>query len=86
MRTLETVGAKLKLVTNNAYINEYDFYNDHDYVIMSDLSAKADEAEMTGDYSAFILPGEEWLGKPYQENEEIRRSYSIHAFIEKVFN
>ncbi|PHU40846.1 hypothetical protein CSX00_04315 [Pseudobutyrivibrio ruminis] len=86
MRTLETVGAKLKLVTNNAYINEYDFYNDNDYVIMSDLSAKADEAERTGDYSAFILPGEDWLSKPYQENEEIRRSYSIHAFIEKVFN
>jgi hypothetical protein len=53
---------------------------------MSDLSAKADEAEKTGDYSAFILPGEDWLSKPYQENEEIRRSYSIHAFIEKVFN
>ena len=53
---------------------------------MSDLSAKADEAERTGDYSAFTLPGDEWLEKPYQENEEIRKSYSIHAFIEKVFN
>ena len=63
-----------------------DFYNENDYVIMSDLSAKADEAERTGDYSAFTLPGDEWLEKPYQENEEIRRSYSIHAFIEKVFN
>ena len=86
MRTLETVGVKKKLVTNNTYITEYDFYNEEDYVIMADLSAKADEAERTGDYSAFTLPGDEWLAKPYQENEEIRASYSIHAFVDKIFS
>ncbi len=86
MRTLETVGVKKKLVTNNSYITEYDFYNDNDYAIMTDLSAKADEAEKSGDYSAFTLPGEEWLSKPYLENEEIRQSYSIHAFVDKIFS
>lgn len=86
MRTLETVGAKKKLVTNNSFINEYDFYNENDYEIMTDLSAKADEAEKTGDYSAFILPGEDWLSKPYKEDEDIRTSYSIHAFVDKIFS
>lgn len=86
MRTLETVGVKKKLVTNNSYITEYDFYNNNDYEIMTDLSAKADEAEKSGDYSAFTLPGEEWLSKPYLENEDIRQSYSIHAFVDKIFS
>lgn len=86
MRTLETVGAKKKLVTNNSYITEYDFYNDSDYEIMTDLSSKADEAEKSGDYSAFKLPGDDWLERPYQENEEIRQSYSIHAFVDKIFS
>ncbi len=85
MRTMETLGIKRKLVTNNIYLRDYEFYNDVNDIIMEDLEAKADEAERTGDYSAFILPGEEWLDKPYAEDEVMRKRYSIHAWIDNLF-
>lgn len=85
MRTMETLGIKRKLVTNNIYLRDYEFYNDSNDLILTDLAKKADEAERTGDYSAFVLPGSEWLDKPYVENEEIRIKYSIHSWIDKLF-
>ena len=52
---------------------------------MEDLAAKADAAEATGDYSAFKLPDAEWLDKPYEEDEAVRKKYSIHAWIDNLF-
>ena len=86
MRTMETLGIKRKLVTNNIYLKDYEFYNKSNDLILADLSAKADEAESTGDYSAFVLPGAEWLDIPYAEDEDIRKKYSIHSWIENLFN
>ncbi|QFJ53971.1 hypothetical protein [Pseudobutyrivibrio xylanivorans] len=85
MRTMETLGIKRKLVTNNIYLREYEFYNDNNDIILSNLAAKAEEAERTGDYSAFCLPGDEWLDQPYAENEDVRKKYSIHSWIDNLF-
>ncbi|MDC7278856.1 hypothetical protein NXH64_04990 [Butyrivibrio fibrisolvens] len=85
MRTMETLGIKRKLVTNNIYLRDYEFYNETNDLILTDLAAKADKAEQTGDYSAFTLPGSEWLDQPYLENEEVRQKYSIHSWIDKLF-
>ncbi len=85
MRTMETLGIKRKLVTNNIYLRDYEFYNETNDLILTDLAAKADEAEKTGDYSAFVLPDADWLDKPYAEDETVRRKYSIHAWIDNLF-
>ncbi len=85
MRTMETLGIRRKLVTNNVYLKDYEFYNENNAVILEDLAAKADEAEKTGDYSAFVLPGNDWLDAPYAANETIRKKYSIHAWIDNLF-
>ncbi|MCR5580385.1 MAG: hypothetical protein K6F66_02240 [Pseudobutyrivibrio sp.] len=86
MRTMETLGIQRKLVTNNIYLRDYEFYNETNDVIMEDLPSKADAAEASGDYSAFELPGEEWLGKPYEVDDVVRRKYSIHSWIDNLFN
>ncbi len=86
MRTMETLGIKRKLVTNNIYLKDYEFYNETNDVILTDLAAKADEAEKTGDYSAFKLPDADWLDKPYAEDERMRKRYSIHAWIDNLFD
>lgn len=85
MRTMETLGIKRKIVTNNIYLRDYEFYNEDNAVILEDLAAKCDHAEATGDYSAFVLPNENWLDKPYVENEAVRKKYSIHAWIDNLF-
>lgn len=85
MRTMETLGIKRKLVTNNIYLKDYEFYNENNHTVLTDLAAKADQAEATGDYSAFVLPDTDWLDNPYAENEELRKKYSIHAWIDNLF-
>ncbi len=85
MRTMETLGIKRKLVTNNIYLKDYEFYNETNDYVLTDLAAKADEAEKTGDYSAFVLPDVDWLDEPYAEDESIRKKYSIHAWIDNLF-
>ncbi len=70
MRTMETLGIKRKLVTNNVHLKEYEFYNEtNDYV---------------WDGENFVFPGDEWLDKPYVENEEVRRKYSIHSWLDNL--
>lgn len=85
MRTMETLGIKRKLVTNNIYLKDYEFYNETNNIVLTDLSAKADAAEASGDYSAFVLPDTDWLDKLYQEDESIRKKYSIHAWLDNLF-
>ena len=82
---METLGIKRKLVTNNIYLRDYEFYNEDNDLVMEDLPGKCDAAEASGDYSAFVLPDAEWLDKPYAENEVVRRKYSIHAWIDNLF-
>ncbi|MCR4695276.1 MAG: hypothetical protein K5773_08165 [Pseudobutyrivibrio sp.] len=85
MRTMETLGIRRKLVTNNIYLKDYEFYNKESHVILEDLPTKADRAEATGDYSAFVLPGRHWLDAPYVGDETQRSHYSIHAWLDNLF-
>ena len=85
MRTMETLGIRRKIVTNNIYLRDYEFYNEDNACVLENLASKADEAEKTGDYSAFTLPGADWLDKPYQLDEDVRRKYSIHAWLDNLF-
>ena len=84
MRTMETLGIKRKLVTNNIYLRDYEFYNESNEIVLEDLCEKADAAEASGDYSAFVLPDAAWLDKPYVENEAERKKYSIHAWLDNL--
>lgn len=84
MRTMETLGIRRKLVTNNTHLRDYPFYNPDNQLILEDLPAKVDAAEASGDYSAFKLPGQEWLEAPYAMDEDQRICYSIHAWIENL--
>ena len=85
MRTMETLGIRRKIVTNNVYLKDYEFYNSDNAIVLEDLAKKADEAETSGDYSAFVLPDATWLDKPYVENEDLRKRYSIHAWLDNLF-
>lgn len=85
MRTMETLGIRRKLVTNNKYLADYEFYNENNAIIMQDLKSKSEQAKVTGDYSEFLLPSKEWLEAPYAQNEEMRAEYSIHAWIDNLF-
>ncbi len=76
MRTMETLGIKRKLVTNNVHLKEYEFYNEDNDYVLGDLSSLNPEE--------FVLPGDEWLDKPYVENESIRCKYSIHSWIDEL--
>ena len=85
MRTMETLGIRRKIVTNNIYLRDYEFYNEDNACVLENLASKADEAEKTGDYSEFTLPGSEWLDASYSVNEDVRRKYSIHAWLDNLF-
>ena len=72
MRTMETLGIKRKLITNNCHLKEYEFYHENnDYI---------------WDGKDFVLPGKEWLDKPYAEDDNIRKKYSIHAWLSKLLD
>lgn len=65
MRTIESIGLRMKLITNNACISDYDFYNDNNIrIIQEDL--KIDK---------------KWLANEYMPNEDIRKNYSIENWI-----
>ena len=85
MRTMETLGIRRKIVTNNIYLKDYEFYNEDNAKVLEELASKADEAEASGDYSAFELPDSSWLDKRYVVDDAIRRRYSIHAWLDNLF-
>lgn len=70
MRTMEALGSKRKMVTTNANLREYDFYNPMNIQII--------------DRKAPCL-NHEFLQTPYQSiPEEIRQRYSIRQWIREV--
>lgn len=72
MRTMETLGIKRKLITNNCHLKEYEFYHENNDYIWNGKD--------------FVLPGKEWLDKPYVEDDNIRKKYSIHAWLSKLLD
>lgn len=70
MRSLETLGAKKKLITTNHNIRDYDFY-DPDNIFILDKS------------KPYI--SEDFLYQPYKEVEDlIYKKYSISGWLEQI--
>lgn len=68
MRTLETLGAKKKLITANETIKDYDFYNPTNIYVYT-----------TGEDFDFLS---DFFTKPYEElPEEIYEKYSLKSWI-----
>lgn len=72
MRTVETLGAKRKLITSNTNIKRYDFYNENNIFILEDE----------------CLEGiDEFISKNYEDiNQDIYEKYSLRSWIETIVN
>lgn len=72
MRTAESVGHRCKLITNNKYAYETDFYNDSNVFV---YEKSLDEVP------------EEFIRSPYVDLDEgVYRHYSIEGFLETVLS
>lgn len=72
MRTIETLGAKRKLITSNINIKKYDFYNSNNIFIL-------DEQNWSGI--------EEFIKREYEEiDDAIYRKYSLRNWIKSIVN
>ncbi len=70
MRTIETLGAKRKLITTNINIKKYDFYNGNNILVIGD--------ENFIDLKIF-------LNQKYEPiNDEVYKKYSLHSWIEAI--
>lgn len=72
MRTIETLGAKRKLITTNASIKNYDFYNENNIFVLN--NSNLDEIE-------------EFIYNRYVPiNDEVYKKYSLNKWIETIIN
>ena len=72
MRTIETLGARRKLITTNASVIEYDFYRPNNILVVDRLNP--------------IVP-REFLDSPYEELPKyIYEKYSIDNWIKTLFS
>lgn len=70
MRTFETLGSRRKMITTNASLRNYDFYNSQNILII--------------DRSTPLLDGD-FLRTPYVHiSEEIRNRYSLRQWVREV--
>lgn len=73
MRTFECLAMKKKIVTTNANVVQYDFYNSNNIFVM--------------DRDLLELPKREWFESPYSNlNEGIIEKYSITNWIERLLS
>jgi len=70
MRTIETLGAKRKLITSNTNIKKYDFYNENNIFVMNEHNWSGIEQFIRHDYEPI--------------DDEIYRKYSLHCWIETI--
>lgn len=72
MRTIETLGAKRKMITTNTNIKKYDFYNENNIFVMNDNN---------------LDKIENFIERKYEPiNDEIYRKYSISSWIDTIVN
>ena len=72
MRTLETLGARKKLVTTNSSVKLYDFYNEENICVI--------------DRSAPSIPLA-FFDKPYKQVEPlVYRKYSLVGWVDEIIN
>lgn len=72
MRTMETLGAKKKLITTNADVVNYDFYRPENILVVDR-------------YNPVI--SKEFISTPWKEiSEEIYKKYSISSWLNTIFS
>jgi hypothetical protein len=72
MRTLEVLGARRKLITTNATIKDYDFYNENNIFIL--------------DRENPVISAE-FIKTKYQEvDRDLYLKYSLEYWLNEVFN
>lgn len=72
MRTIETLGAKRKLITTNTNIKKYDFYNENNIFVLDEHN---------------LNDIEEFISYKYEPiSDEIYKKYSLHSWIETIIN
>lgn len=72
MRTIETLGARRKMITTNSNIKKYDFYNENNIFVMEKDN---------------LINIKKFIKQEYQPiSEEIYRKYSLHNWIESIIN
>ena len=72
MRCIETLGARKKLITTNAQIKEYDFYNPNNILVIDRENPYVSEDFIKGEY--VDIP------------EDIYNKYSIDGWLNQIFN
>lgn len=72
MRTIETLGAKKKLITTNADVVNYDFYRSENILIVDRINP--------------VIP-KEFINIPWQEiPEETYKKYSVSSWLNTIFS
>lgn len=72
MRTIETLGAKRKMITTNANIKRYDFYNENNILVMDDNNLDKIEIFIKRKYESI--------------SDELYKKYSISSWIDTIIN
>lgn len=70
MRTIETVGAKKKLITTNTNIKKYDFYNENNIFVMDEHNMSGIEQFINYEYEPICY--------------DIYQKYSLHNWIQTI--
>ena len=71
MRTIELVGMQKKIITTNASVTEYDFYNPSNICVIDRENPVVEES---------------FWGKAYEPiREEILRRYALESFVKEIF-
>lgn len=72
MRTVEMLGLGKKLITTNADIRNYDFYNPQNILVIDRDNPVIDE---------------DFIRSPYEQiDENIRKRYSLEGFVRELID
>lgn len=72
LRTIETFGAKRKLITSNTNIRKYDFYNENNIFVMNENIVSEIDQFIKHDYEPI--------------NDDTYKKYSLHNWIDAIIN
>jgi hypothetical protein len=72
MRTIETLGAKRKMITTNVNIKKYDFYNSNNILVMDEHNLDEIEQFISHEYEPL--------------NDDVYKKYSLHSWLETIIN
>lgn len=69
MRTVESIGLNMKLITNNPYVKEYDFWKNGNVFYWDEVNGEN-------------VIDKEWLESDYHYDKNIKDSYSLHHWLD----